>query len=476
MGQILLSLDPSPNIGSVLQEQSRIEVDNIFGIHLPQDHVPHASSGTAVETTGITEIMQTEHGSRGPLPAPSQESSTPTLTDCLTSNRTGLLPVTETVPDTVHDPSSALTSSEASSSPSSALPAKDDTLDDLPDCAICLDRIVPAHHAKATLACKHEFHLSCISMAFAMGKEMICPLCRHLHKDQPFMTLEADMDDKLNSSSRRSQQQHGRALNVQDTLSSHEHPTSGTVLSMMPSFTETYLGPQAGTIQSSGICLKTSTWLLLYALPFTVAVAFLGFVLGQVETLWSKISCMIGSAICYMACWALVVAVMDPDHESRTILMSMESARARAHDDVSHGAVASREERSANLQRSRNSSTVNLLLEGDIIEGYSTARANLGSSGLSRRRSSSSTPSGPGTPTTATASSSSLQNNSGDDPLVSTTMLFPFMASPSPSANSTPSLLSLSRWTNNRYAQELQNRVMDLAEILDEFPDTIGEW
>ncbi|KAG0032991.1 hypothetical protein BGZ81_009663 [Podila clonocystis] len=234
-----------------------------------------------------------------------------------------------------------------------------------------------------------------------MGKEMICPLCRYLHKDQPFMTLEADMDHKLSTSNRRSQQQpHHRALNAQDTLSSHEHPTSGTVLSMMPSFTETFLGPQAGTIQSSGICLKTSTWLLLYALPFTVAVAFLGFVLGQVETLWSKISCMIGSAICYMACWALVVAVMDPDHESRTILMSMESAHAHTRDD----------------------------------------------------------------------------DNSGDDPLVSTNMLFPFMASPPSSSSSTPSLLSLSRWTNNRYAQELQNRVMDLAEILDEFPDTIGEW
>ncbi|KAF9311495.1 hypothetical protein BG003_007352, partial [Podila horticola] len=314
-------------------------------------------------------------------------------------------------------------------------------------------------------------------MAFAMGKEMICPLCRYLHKDQPFMTLEADMDHKLNLPNRRSQQQpQHRALNAQDTLSSHEHPTSGTVLSMMPSFNETFLGPQAGTIQSSGICLKTSTWLLLYALPFTVAVAFLGFVLGQVETLWSKISCMIGSAICYMACWALVVAIMDPDHESRTILMSMESAHAHAHDDVSHSAAASSEERSINLQRSRNSSTVNLLLEGDITEGYSTARVNLSSNGLSRRRPSSSIPGGPGTPTTSTTSSSSQLDNSGDDPLVSTNMLFPFMASSPSSSTATPSLLSLSRWTNNRYAQELQNRVLDLAEILDEFPDTIGEW
>lgn len=292
------------------------------------------------------------------------------------------------------------------------------------------------------------------------------------------MTLEADMDHKLDPVNRRSQQPHHR-LNTQDTLESHEHPTSGTVLSMMPSFTETFLGPQAGTIQSSGICLKTSTWLLLYALPFTVAVAFLGFVLGQVETLWSKISCMIGSAICYMACWALVVAVMDPDHESRTILMSLESNHAHAHhNDESHSAVSTNgEERSISL-RNRNSSTINLLLEGDrITEGYSTARdSSLGSTGLSRRRSSSSILNGSGSQS-ASSSTSLPQDNSGDDPLVSTNTLFPFMTSPtSTSTTSSPSLLSLSRWTNNRYAQELQNRVMDLAEILDDFPDTIGEW
>lgn len=292
------------------------------------------------------------------------------------------------------------------------------------------------------------------------------------------MALEADMDHKLNPANRHSQQPH-HGLHTQDTLSSHEHPTSGTVLSMMPSFTETFLGPQAGTIQSSGICLKTSTWLLLYALPFIVAVAFLGFVLGQVETLWSKISCIIGSAICYMACWALVVAVMDPDHESRTILMSMESAHEHAHrNDESHGAVSTNgEERSISL-RSRNSSTINLLLEDDrITEGYSTARiSSLGSTGISRRRPSSSITNGSGSQS-ASSSTSLPQDTSGDNPLLSSNMLFPFMASStSASTTSSPSLLSLSRWRNNRYAQELQNRVLELAEILDDFPDTIGEW
>ncbi|KAI7822217.1 hypothetical protein BC939DRAFT_454306 [Gamsiella multidivaricata] len=67
------------------------------------------------------------------------------------------------------------------------------TLPDTLDCAICLDNIRPKYHAKAILACRHEFHLSCISVAFSMGnKEMICPLCRFLHKDQPFMGSDAE--------------------------------------------------------------------------------------------------------------------------------------------------------------------------------------------------------------------------------------------------------------------------------------------
>ncbi|KFH72651.1 hypothetical protein MVEG_02940 [Podila verticillata NRRL 6337] len=472
-------MDLSPESTMSLEQLRVSQVDNIFGIHLPLDHVFPSSEATVVETiNGSSEIMQTEHGSRNPSPTTpsSRENANPSsLTDCLISRRTGSAATAPRPVLPTHNPSSALVPLENSS----ILP-KDNlsSFDDAPDCAICLDKIVPLHHAKATLACKHEFHLSCISMAFAMGKEMICPLCRYLHKDQPFMTLEADMDHKLNPANRRSQQPHHR-LHTPDTLSSHEHPTSGTVLSMMPSLTETFLGPQAGTIQSSGICLKTSTWLLLYALPFTVAVAFLGFVLGQVETLWSKISCMIGSAICYMACWALVVAVMDPDHESRTILMSMESAHAHAHrNDESHSAVSTNDEERSNSLRSRNSSTINLLLEDDrITEGYSTARmSNLGSTGISRRRRSSSITNGSGSQS-ASSSTSLPQDNSGDDPLVSTNMLFPFLASStSASTTSSPILLSLSRWTNSRYAQELQNRVLDLAEILDDFPDTIGEW
>ncbi|CAO3570332.1 unnamed protein product [Mortierella alpina] len=216
---------------------------------------------------------------------------------------------------------------------------------DIQDCAICLDKIQPRQHAQAILACRHEFHLSCISMAFAVGNEMVCPLCRYLHKDQPFMNQESEEGVKLasphsrrsfpstvstsTSTSRATSPHHrhtfsDRRRSSHSIATLHEHPTSGTVLSMMPSLFETTLGhgPAAGTIRTApdGIFLKTSTWLLLYAMPFTVALCFLSFVLGKVETMWSKISCLIGAAICYMVCWAFVVAVMNPDHEARAIL------------------------------------------------------------------------------------------------------------------------------------------------------------
>ncbi|KAF9940058.1 hypothetical protein BGZ67_008378 [Mortierella alpina] len=62
--------------------------------------------------------------------------------------------------------------------------------------------------------------------------------------------------------------------------------------------------------------LSTSVWFMLYGLPFSVAILFLAFILGQVETLWSKISCLIGSVICYMVCWAMVVAFLVPTHHA----------------------------------------------------------------------------------------------------------------------------------------------------------------
>ncbi|KAF9560541.1 hypothetical protein BGW38_009042, partial [Lunasporangiospora selenospora] len=123
-------------------------------------------------------------------------------------------------------------------------------------CAICLDKVHPKHHAKAILACQHQFHLSCISMAFALGnREMICPLCRFIHKDQPFMGSESEEDTKPNQQDHRLsrggfsssfmsivERDRARSRAFGSTTTLHEHPTSGTVLSMMPSLFETYWG------------------------------------------------------------------------------------------------------------------------------------------------------------------------------------------------------------------------------------------
>ncbi|KAG0224240.1 hypothetical protein BGW42_005275, partial [Actinomortierella wolfii] len=144
------------------------------------------------------------------------------------------------------------------------------------ECAICLDTILPRQHATAVLACQHTYHLSCISVAFKCRREMICPLCRHSHKDQPFQS-QGDSSPTSTSSpptrtsspdftspragrgfrhdrdglSRRSTHVVGSTTHLQQHLSNlmqhqrrnylqelatHEHPTSGTVLSMLPPF------------------------------------------------------------------------------------------------------------------------------------------------------------------------------------------------------------------------------------------------
>ncbi|KAF9951502.1 hypothetical protein BGZ72_007014, partial [Mortierella alpina] len=90
--------------------------------------------------------------------------------------------------------------------------------------------------------------------------------------------------------------------------------------------------------------LSTSVWFMLYGLPFSVAVLFLAFILGQVETLWSKVSCLIGSVICYMVCWAMVVAFLLPTHHTIHLpypdeLSAMGSSAAAASSMVMAGAT-----------------------------------------------------------------------------------------------------------------------------------------
>ncbi|KAF9162835.1 hypothetical protein BGX20_001567 [Mortierella sp. AD010] len=317
---------------------------------------------------------------------------------------------------------------DLTASQSKVIPAEMDPFSQDQDCAICLDKILPRQHAKATLACRHEFHLSCISMAFAMGKEMICPLCRYLHKNQPFMNQESDSDVKpvpgqsianTGLQQRSIQNRHPFSRSPLTTL--HEHPTSGTVFSMMPSLFETSLGhgPAAGTIRTSpgGICLKTSTWLMLYVMPFTISICFLAFVLGKVETMWSKVSCLIGAAICYMVCWALVVAIMNPDHEARDLL-----------------------ERLNQMQQNELSLETQALQSSSLNEN----RANSG-------------------PDHATTTATTTLNSNPSD----TSPVYPSSLTSEPS----PSLWTT--WSQHRYVQSIQDKVMDLSRMLDDLP---GDW
>ncbi|KAF9935232.1 hypothetical protein FBU30_006317 [Linnemannia zychae] len=309
-------------------------------------------------------------------------------------------------------------------------------------------------------------------MAFAMGKEMICPLCRHLHKDQPFMTLESDQDLKPSSTTNNTNTRHSASSlsssrhHTSATL--HEHPTSGTVLSMMPSLFETSLGhgPTAGTIRTApnGICLRTSTWLLLYALPFTVALCFLAFVLGKVETLWSKISCLIGAAICYMACWALVVAIMDPDHEARSILerLDQDQRRQAILQAMRGGSTLNEAESSVPRNGSGSVTAIDSTTSRAALE-LTRRRTTGGGSNEDRESSLAFAMSSEDSELQQQSSQHQRQNGSnsaGADTLGSDPG-WPY---------------SVVGWVPRHYAQDIQNRLMDFSEMLDRVPDMMGEW
>ncbi|KAG0274268.1 hypothetical protein BGZ95_009952, partial [Linnemannia exigua] len=233
----------------------------------------------------------------------------------------------------------------------------------------------------------------------------------------------------------------------------HEHPTSGTVLSMMPSLFETSLGhgPTAGTIRTApnGICLSTSTWLLLYAMPFSVALCFLAFVLGKVETLWSKISCLIGAAICYMVCWALVVAIMDPDHEARAIL-------ERLDQDQQRQAILQA------IQRGTGSGGV-----AEAMDSMARSRAALE---LTRRNRT-----GNGVNQFSSSSSPLSNEGSGRDTSIHTGAGAGAEATEEGVAADSGWPYSVAGWVPHRYAQDIQNRLLDFSEMLDRVPDMMGE-
>ncbi|KAG0374876.1 hypothetical protein BGX24_009816 [Mortierella sp. AD032] len=274
------------------------------------------------------------------------------------------------------------------------------------------------------------------------------------------MTLESDEDLKPNTNSRRgaagATSSQTSSSHTQTTGGSsttlHEHPTSGTVLSMMPSLFETSLGhgPTAGTIRTApnGICLSTSTWLLLYAMPFSVALCFLAFVLGKVETLWSKISCLIGAAICYMVCWALVVAIMDPDHEARAIL-------ERLDQDQQRQAIIQA------MQRGTGSGGV-----AEAVDSMARSRAALE---LTRRNRT-----GHGVDHLSSNSSPLSYDGSEHDSSIHAGTETETEATVGVADPGWP--YSVAGWVPHRYAQDIQNRLLDFSEMLDRVPDMMGEW
>ncbi|KAF9379661.1 hypothetical protein BGX21_002572, partial [Mortierella sp. AD011] len=221
-------------------------------------------------------------------------------------------------------------------------------------------------------------------VAFSMGnKEMICPLCRFLHKDQPFMgsdaedtkpphmaaaaaiatanhTLSINTTPSMTSAIRN--RHRTNSIHLQHNLSNmvqHQQrrqsiyelrrasvsspttataPANGTSNSGSTTSTATSL-PSSSLPSSTSLPSPSSTYtqqrqssaatprhhrvapvkitpfpnMTFYGLPsFSIAVLLMAFVLGQVDTLWSKISCLTGSMIFYVLCWIFVVQIIAP--------------------------------------------------------------------------------------------------------------------------------------------------------------------
>ncbi|KAK3832800.1 MAG: hypothetical protein J3R72DRAFT_495129 [Linnemannia gamsii] len=494
----------------------------------------------------------------------------------------------------------------------------------VPDCAICLDNIRPKHHAKAILACRHEFHLSCISMAFTMGKEMICPLCRFLHKDQPFMSPE-EVSSKLpvpsspnavaaaaavaasaaaiassqttpvNSATVSSGRNRHRnnSIHLQHNLSNlmqhqqrrrstydlrrasvtslssssppspstpvtppvQDSPDSeGSILSRVSFFGATSHAqqqeqpppapslsvPSSSAPLQPNAYLNMSTWFMLYGMPFSVAMLFLAFILGQVETLWSKVSCLIGSVICYMLCWALAVGFVLPVQEcpashisygqdlasstaATTVAATAATTVAATAAAAAAATAASTGEATPNSGTGSIASVVLDAVSGSLphlpvsVSVSPTIPSSMAfefelASDLGLDTATPSTPSS-SSPSRSTSVStypfqyifqirdqqqqqqqqqqhqrqqqlqqlqelqqqqelqqrqSGLEVESIEEVLVSSLTMFSWL---------TPGASSLSRWMMaNQYAKDLQRRISDLADVLDDYSESFGGW
>ncbi|KAF9101246.1 hypothetical protein BGX29_005851 [Mortierella sp. GBA35] len=409
-------------------------------------------------------------------------------------------------------------------------------------------------------------------MAFTMGKEMICPLCRFLHKDQPFMGPEEVSSKPVTSAiavvaaasvtaasvastqtttaasamvgSGRNRNRNN-SIHLQHNLSNlmyhqqrrrstydlrrasvtslspsappvpspvQDSPDSeGSILSSVPSSSPSASSPISPiSIQQPHAYLNTSTWFMLYGMPFSVAMLFLAFILGRVETLWSKVSCLIGSVICYMVCWALAVGFVLPVHDypvghlpypddpvssTATAAATATTSTGSTNPISGTGSIASAvmDAVSGSLPHLPVSVSVSPTIHSSMAFEFELA-SDLG---LDTSTPPSITPRSTSVPTypfhyiyqhRAQQQQRELQRQQQlqqqqlqqqrqselelerrqEEVLVSSLTMFSWL---------TPGASSLSRWMMaSQYARDLRRRISDLADILDDYSESFGGW
>lgn len=471
---------------------------------------------------------------------------------------------------------------------------------------VCNKRLThesPSFLTSLLLGCMHFDR-----MAFTMGKEMICPLCRFLHKDQPFMGpeevssklpvpsspsavaaaaavaaasiastqtvtansatvasggrnrhrnnsihLQHNLSNLMHHQQRRRSTYDLRRASVTSLSSPSTSPTPVTtpvqdspnnessILSRVPYFGVASHAPQPeqpsppipspslSTAPSSTPSLQphaylnTSTWFMLYGMPFSVAMLFLAFILGQVETMWSKVSCLIGSAICYMVCWALAVGFVVPAHvcpvgqhsDPEDLASSTATATAAAAAAAATAATtaASVGYASPNSGTGSVASTVSNVVSGSLprfpvsVSVSPTIPSSMAfefelASDLGLDTSSPHPPSSRSTsestypfqyiyqirerqqqqqqqqhhhqpqhqqqPQQQRQSNESGLERREEEVLVSSLTMFSWL---------NPGASSLSRWmVASQYARDLRRRISDLADILDDYSESFGGW
>ncbi|KAF9324925.1 hypothetical protein BG006_000107, partial [Podila minutissima] len=377
-------------------------------------------------------------------------------------------------------------------------------------------------------------------MAFSMGKEMVCPLCRYLHKHQPFMCLESDAKPLrtpstsstttsttafpgtattsprgMNGRNRHNSihlqqhlsnlvqhQRHHQRHRRDNSTSSQENTTppstppttslrGSSVLSSIPFFgssstSSAFHGrPVSSQLYSynrrnsnsprdaypstspfsipHGHYINMTTWFMLYGVPFSVAILFLAFLLGRAETLWARVSCLVGSVICYMVCWAIAVACLLSQEEAMTALLSPSSVQHVTYPQQQIQGFPIEYEVEPEIMTMRQGATHPAALSS-YEDDVSVAEESWHSPTFLA----------PYYPTPSMTTSPPPQER-GVSPAATLVQLA--TSSLSSAAGAATHLLSFSqRWTASQYAQDLQNRVMDLAEVLDDYSESFGEW